>query len=82
VSAYSDGYFFRLTVQGIHRQSLYICLFSRLQLQFGCIQDTEEVLTLTLMPVELIFAATEDEYSQLLALAVKNKILVLASMLT
>jgi len=34
------------------------------------------------MPVELIFAATEDEYSQLLALAVKNKILVLASMLT
>lgn len=80
--AYSDGYCFRLTVQGIPRQSLYVCLFSRLQLQFECIQDTEEVLTLTLMPVELIFVATKDEYSQLLALAVKNKILVLAPMLT
>lgn len=82
MSAYSDSYCFRLTVQGIHRQSLYICLFSRLQLQFECIQDAEEVLTLTLMPVELIFVATKGEYSQLLALAVKNKILVLASMLT
>lgn len=80
MSAYSDGYCFRLTVQGIPRQSLYVCLFSRLQLQFECIQDAEE--TLTLMPVELIFVATKDEYSQLLALAVKNKILVLASMLT